>query len=111
MVKEIMMTLDPLEFQFNYKHPNLRFEKTDRMMELDIYNHGNRIAFEYQGHQHFEFHYQSGSGDVRMNRDNTKRMACKMENITLIEIPYWWDRKMESLYDIIKNIRPDLNWI
>ena len=28
--------------------------------------------------------------------------------ITLVEVPYWWDRKLSSLAATVYNIRPDL---
>ena len=31
-----------------------------------------------------------------------------MKGITLIEIPYWWDRSFESLESTIYSQRPDL---
>lgn len=33
---------------------------------------------------------------------------CKEVGITLIEIPYWWDKKLPSLCATIYNSRPDI---
>ncbi len=54
-------------------------------------------------------------------RDKEKREACKRESICLltidqltfldillIEVPYWWDNKKESLMATIQLYRPDL---
>lgn len=62
------------------------------------------LALEYQGEQHFRDHYIYGSVIEQQKRDKEKREACSQvefqinpsknikENISLIEIPYWWDR-------------------
>lgn len=43
-----------------------------------------------------------------MKRDEEKREECKNRNISLIEIPFWWDGKPESLIATIHRIRPDV---
>jgi hypothetical protein len=37
-----------------------------------------------------------------------KEKMCKENGITLVQIPYWWDRKYESLASTIYSHRPDL---
>jgi hypothetical protein len=44
----------------------------------------------------------------RKQRDLVKSLICKERGITLIEIPYWWDRKSESLKATFYQQRPDL---
>jgi hypothetical protein len=41
-------------------------------------------------------------------RDEEKRKACKEANITLIEVPYWWDYSKDSVSATIRQVRPDL---
>lgn len=41
-------------------------------------------------------------------QDNEKRMACREKGITLIEIPYWWDKEKSSLMATIHELRPEL---
>ena len=53
------------------------------------------------------FHNVSSS-EERQEKDLTKSEFCKEKGITLIEIPYWWDRQFESLYATVYNKRPDL---
>ena len=36
-------------------------------------------------------------------RDNEKRIICKNEQITLIEIPYWWNNKQDTLQSLIQS--------
>jgi hypothetical protein len=35
-------------------------------------------------------------------------MLCASHNITLVEIPYWWDEKKPSLLATLQKIRPDI---
>lgn len=66
---------------------------------MDLYVASQKIAFEYQGIQH----YIPGPFEKFMPlqtvqyRDEIKREACKELGITLIFIPYWWDLNMSSL--------------
>ena len=48
------------------------------------------------------------SWEERKQKDQQKIDLCKSQGITLIPIPYWWDRKFESLQATIYNERPDL---
>ena len=41
-------------------------------------------------------------------QDEEKRKVCKEKNITLIEIPYWWDKQLSSLISTIHQQRKDL---
>jgi hypothetical protein len=66
------------------------------------------------------FHNSTNSLEAGQFRDLTKSELCKKkgctfyilnflyEGITLIEVPYWWDRKNESLAATVYNQRPDL---
>ena len=52
--------------------------------------------------------HASASFDANKQRDKTKNEICKEVGITLIEVPYWWDRKISSLAATVYNVRPDL---
>ncbi len=41
-------------------------------------------------------------------RDAEKLLLCEQIGTTLIQVPYFWDRKKESLMKMIKNVRADL---
>ncbi|AYV84137.1 MAG: uvr/rep helicase [Hyperionvirus sp.] len=61
-------------------------------LELDGYNDELKIAFEYNGLQHYKvctrFH-PNGEADLikQQDRDKKKRELCTLNNISLIEIP------------------------
>jgi hypothetical protein len=41
-------------------------------------------------------------------RDIEKKEACRVAGITLIQIPYWWNRRKESLAATIHLVRREL---
>jgi len=92
----------------NYRHPELSYEGGKVGVELDIYIPQLSLAFEYQGIGHFKnkFLFQR----YRMVRiiDEHKKKLCKKHNLTLIEVPYWWDYSASSLAATIQNERPDI---
>ena len=96
------------EIQENYLHPDLQHKESGRSMELDIFLPKEKLAFEYQGEQHYHDIYSLGSGWNQKERDKEKRILCKEKEITLIEIPYWWDKQISSLAATIQNERNDL---
>lgn len=59
-------------------------------LQLDGYNEVNKIAFEYQGYQHFtdnsHFHGNNKQFEEQVKRDQQKKVLCKKNGITLIEI-------------------------
>lgn len=63
-------------------------------LELDGYSEKNKVAFEYNGIQHYEivphFHTRGKIDlDEGMYRDRRKIQICKQNNVKLIIIPYW----------------------
>lgn len=74
-------------------HPEfLRFPKTNRKLELDGYNDKLKIAFEHNGHQHYDFpnhfHKTRADFDSQQERDRFKNEKCRQMGIHLINIPY-----------------------
>jgi hypothetical protein len=76
-------------------HKTKRIIKKDgRCYELDGYNNKLKIAFEYQGEQHYNyipFFHRKGKIDLihQQIRDYIKMKECKRKNIQLIVVPYW----------------------
>ena len=92
----------------DYRHPDLKFIGTHVQMQLDVFVPSLSLAFEYQGEHHFaQLHFFAPQERVG-SRDQAKREACKHYGITLIEIPFWWNKKVESLVQIIQQANPKL---
>ena len=96
------------EIEENYRHPLLRYEN-GLPMELDIFLPKEQLAFEYQGEHHFHDVYHLGTPwHQQRQRDLEKRITCLEKEITLIEIPYWWNKESSSLASTIHKQREDL---
>jgi hypothetical protein len=67
------------------------------------------LAFEYQGEQHYYSVNHFGHSSVRQRRDQAKIKFANLYGISLISIPFWWDRSSNSLAATIRNYRPDIN--
>ncbi len=50
----------------------------------------------------------SFDSDSVKKRDLQKRSMCELNGITLIIIPYWWDRSIQSIATAIYSVRPDV---
>jgi hypothetical protein len=64
-----------------------------------------------QGMQHYVTHkYLQNQAPIeeRKRMDQIKEKLCKEAGISLIKIPFWWDRKQSSLAATIHSQRPDL---
>lgn len=77
-------------------------------MELDIFVPPIKLAFEYNGEQHYHDDAYFGFSDNQKIRDKCKTDQCDRAGITLISIPYWWDNTPNSLRATIFSIRPDV---
>jgi hypothetical protein len=98
-LREIFPSEDLLE---NFHHPDLFSNE----MEFDVYMPKLKLGFKYFSEQQY-----------RLRRKNTKmHEACSASGITLIDIPYWWNKEKNSLFASIARHRPELltnkeNWI
>jgi hypothetical protein len=79
---------------FNIKFPKVYHKwlksKNGGQMHLDGYNEELKLAFEYQGRQHYEytpyFHKTKKRFEEKKALDDLKRKLCKDHGITLIEL-------------------------
>lgn len=78
------------------------------VFQLDVYIPELRLAFEYQGAQHYEQLPVYGELDDRVARDVDKAKMCQAQGVTLIAVPYWWNKKRPALLAAILAERPDL---
>jgi hypothetical protein len=92
----------------SYRHPELVYSDTQCTMELDIYVPSLSFALEYQGQQHYHPSYFWSPLERQREKDREKMEACSRKDITLIQIPYWWDRKEESLHATLHKHFPSL---
>ena len=82
---------------------NAKFLKssiTGRKLELDIYLPERKLAFEYQGEQHyFPIDWWGGeeSHEATQRNDAEKKRLCKEQGILLIRIRYDWDGTHELI--------------
>jgi hypothetical protein len=70
----------------------LRNDVTGFNLEIDLYNDDLKLAVEVQGDQHYKFNpFFHRNKEHFMNqryRDEMKKIKCKANGITLIEVPY-----------------------
>ncbi|KAN0004640.1 hypothetical protein ACTFIU_001878 [Dictyostelium citrinum] len=93
----------------DYRHPDLKYQQlSSHSFHLDFFIPQLSLAFEYQGKQHYMDVPRFGDTTIYQNRDNEKRLICKNNNITIIEIPFWWDNQIESLIGTIITELPNL---
>ena len=78
-----------LEHLLKIKLPSLYIKQMDGL-QLDGYNETHKIAFEYQGYQHFtdnsHFHQSNKRFEEQLKRDQYKKELCKQNGIVLVEI-------------------------
>ena len=71
-------------------------------VQFDVYLVDRKIAFEYQGEQHYEDIPSTFSPiEIYQHRDFEKQNLCNQFGIQLISIPYWWDKTLYSLQKTI----------
>jgi hypothetical protein len=106
--KNILIHLEKIDIKENYSHKEVTRNLSMRQTELDIYLPNEKLAFEYQGEHHFNDIYALGNKWIQQQKDEEKRKLCIENEITLIEIPYWWNNEKSNLIATIHKHRPDL---
>jgi len=102
MFLQVQKAFPDCEVVEEYLHEDLS-RKSGRAIELDVFVPARQIAFEYQGEHHFQDSPGIGSGFIELHqqRDNEKAELCKQQGIQLVTVPYWWDKSLESLQDLM----------
>jgi hypothetical protein len=93
-----------LESKLQLSFPKRRFYyDKHKFYELDGYNEENKIAFEYNGKQHYlrhpKWHKTEQAFALQQVRDANKVLWCEQNNITLIVIPYTADNNLTKYID------------
>lgn len=101
------------EVEYRYKHPYLRFKKSNRPIELDVFVPSLDFAVEYQGKQHYEpveifdgndQKKAEESFNNRVERDKEKQDLCKFFGITLVHIPHnQWNGSIVDIISLVEN--------
>lgn len=76
--------------KFNKSRPDWLLNKSGYRLELDGYNEDLKIAFEYQGEQHYNpikfYGFSQDRFNSQVSRDNIKLIQCERRGIKLIVI-------------------------
>lgn len=100
---EIIKKLFPNEIvENNYKTDELRFNKSGKMIEIDVYIPKLKFGIEYQGHFHYFKIFNSQDLQGQKRRDREKRKICKKNKITLLEVNYKWNGNEEFITNLLK---------
>jgi len=70
-------------------------------VQVDVYVPSYRLAFEYQGEQHYVDIPAFGNVEMYQQRDSEKSVICRSLNIQLVTIPFWWDETQEAISHFI----------
>lgn len=106
-------TREMLEYLLGYKfeksYPEwLINDLTERQMELDGFNVANKIAFEFQGEQHYKLCGWNNENSLKelQYRDELKKKLCKDNNVILLIIDESSKTKRWSglLEEIVKSL-------
>ncbi len=102
LAKSILESM--FEMRFPKKKPSWLLDLTGKRLELDGYNKEAKMAFEYQGIQHYKGYgiYKKIDMKKRQKDDKSKANACKKYGVKLIVIPYF--KKLDNLESIIKSV-------
>eukprot|EP01114_Cavostelium_apophysatum_P019779 TRINITY_DN6459_c0_g1_i1.p1 TRINITY_DN6459_c0_g1~~TRINITY_DN6459_c0_g1_i1.p1 ORF type:complete len:352 (-),score=50.40 TRINITY_DN6459_c0_g1_i1:8-1063(-) len=97
------------DMELNFTHAQLMHPASQKPIQFDLYSAEKNVVFEYQGEQHYR-PIAGGEKEFReqQRRDAEKRLLCETHNITLVEVPYWRDRNVNSVLDMLFRSRPDL---
>jgi len=77
-------------------------------LKFDVFVPALGLAFEYQGHHHYNDHYLFGPMDSYKERDLEKRNFCQSLGIALFEVPFWCKLDKRTIQDMLFKCRPDV---
>jgi hypothetical protein len=87
--------------------PLLTCYELGSQVEFDIWMPSHNIAIEYQGIQHYMQHSLIHGEEGLANQfqiDSSKEIICKMMNIELIKLPFWWKCNVDTVNALLFDI-------
>jgi len=91
---------------------NMNFRDYDRHekppIKLDIVIPDLSIAIEYHAIHHFEKTEIFGDILKQQQRDSNKQQICNNFGLSIVVIPYWWEKTEADLMQRIRQVRPDI---
>jgi hypothetical protein len=85
---------------WNHKFADIRFPRSRKPIEIDIYLADLGLGVEYQGEQHYrpvEWYGGREKHEAQTKRDRVKRDLFARDGRRLVEISYWWDRTLPGM--------------
>lgn len=90
---------------FPKTRPSWLVNSRGNKMELDGYAEGLRLAFEYQGIQHYQQSYHQTAEDFawQQQKDAEKRALCAGHGVHLIEVPWSTSGVVAFIHDAVRS--------
>ena len=86
----------------NYRHPHTS-GLSENLMEFDIFIPSLNLGIEYQGEHHYQDIPYFNNFELYQTRDKIKENFCLENSISLVPIPFWWDKSLPSLVATLSN--------
>src|SRR5690606_16506540 len=78
---------------------------TSSSLQFDVFIPALNIAVEYQGEQHFyDLPSSFAFSDLYSQKDAEKCDYAREKKIHLFIIPYWWDRSIDSVANMLNSL-------
>jgi DNA ligase-1 len=109
MLEELLPKGIVLEYNFT-KDPALYLEgsTSNYPTQYDFFIKEWRLAIEYQGEQHYlDIRPKKAPLSERQKKDAAKLASAVKHGIVLVWIPYWWNKKRDSLSSTLNQYMPD----
>lgn len=74
--------------KFSRRRPTWLRNSRGFQMELDGFNEDLKLAFEYQGYQHYKADHWGTDLEQRIKDDNLKQVICAAKGVTLLQITH-----------------------
>lgn len=101
LIEKLLLNMN-INFKTQYTFSDLKGDK--KLLRFDfaiIEDNKLKCLIEYQGQQHYnqiELFQSEEDFKKQQENDNKKRLYCNINNIKLIEIPYWDYNKIDEIY-------------